>query len=467
MFARRNLLVPAGLFAMLFLALSSNAIVSAKMFELRLRVQRDQIFNYRLSSDLMRSKIMNLIPHRDSYKDELWTAVAETSILRTPSFNDLGVASLWQKIGLPMVNTARRLCLKAGINLWDDAAILGRIQTAFLLERNNLYADAAAEYTPIADLVEGDERAFVVLHHGFCLAVLGRNSDAILKLEQVSRDVPGSMFDEDAKLILRLLRSGELRRKHILSEFSAENDRARALFQEGLYADALVHWEKSDRLTNEDRYGRAFSLEKTGKSDKAADEFLELSQGNDAVAIKANRRLLLIGFVYSGGENLQKFALENSMRLQDTAVAGEIKAASTRALSFQPANGSDSPGVIANRQARFAETIEKRIADVPAPIEISLSDGRVFAGLAGQRKHNQFILWLNQGSKLSLPLALVDSVRPLSPGDIMFIQSADGQQPAVRIQRRDGNLEILAFDSSMVQIGADEFAIRVVRKVFQ
>lgn len=466
MVARRTLLVPAGLLALLFLALSSNAIVSAKMYELRLRVQRDQIFNYRLSSDLMRSKILSLIPHRESYKDELWNTIAESSILRTPASIESGTLSVWQRIGLPIVNTARRLCLKAGIDLRDDATILSRIQRAFFLERNSMYGAALKEYEPIEEIVSGDERTFVILHAGFCLAVLGRNAEAVSKLERVGREAPGSIFDEDAQLILRLLRSGDLKHKQILRTLNDPLERARALFDEGLYAEALKHWEEGVNLTNLDRYRRAYSLEKTGNSEAATEEFLHLSQGTDEAAIKANRRLLLIGFLYSGGKDLQDFATRNSSRLGDSNTAAEVQGASARALVFQAADNGDPPALIVQRQNRLTETISKRLIRIPAPVQITLVDGRVFTGIEVSRKFDQITLWLTHGTRLALPAALIDSVSVIAPGDRLVFPNASNTKPIVRLKGHQGNFHWVYADSTAAAL-PDEFEVRAVREVFQ
>lgn len=452
-------IILTGIFLCGLLGFTANAVVAAKMYELRLRVYRDQIMDFRFSSELTRARLMSLIPHRDDHRQELRTAAAESSLFRAPASAGLEQMTLLQKSGLRIVNAARQLCLKAGIRILDEAFALSSIQSAFFLERNEFYSEAAAEYMKLEDHagIGDEERAFSMVHAAFCQAVQGSVDDAVPRLERVIREFPGTVFEEDARLILELLRSAREERAQIFELHKTPDARARALFLAGQYAEALKQWSESPSLlSEEDRYSRAYALEKTGSAEEASKQLIELAaSASPDTAKKANRRLLMIAYAYSGGEKMKDLAERNSMRLGDVSAAEEIKQGASRLIAapsdVQPA---------AERSMRIDSIVQEMApppVNEPVFLTLVLVDGRLFPASSGQRVGGRFQLELATGAKLTVPFVLVDRITAAAP---LTLEHASGSRTAVSLKRSENGFEVIGEDQKSTFIG-DDFRVRL------
>jgi tetratricopeptide (TPR) repeat protein len=455
-------LILIGVFLCALLGFTANAVVAAKMYELRLRVYRDQIMDFRFSSELTRARLMSLIPHRDDHRQELRTAAAESSLFRAPASSGLERMTLLQKSGLAIVNAARQLCLKAGIRILDEAFALASIQNAFFLERNEFYSEAAAEYVKLEDHrgIGDEERAFSMVHAAFCQAVQGSVDEAVPRLERVVREFPGTVFEEDARLILDLLRSARETRTKIFETYNKPEERARALFSAGQYAESLKQWKETRAaLSDEDRYARAFALEKTGSAEEASKELIELAAtAAPDVARRSNRRLLMIAYAYAGGEKMKDLAEKNSVRLGDDAAAQEIKQGASRLIPYQASDAHPA----GERSLRLDSIVQTMMpppepAQRPGVITLYLTDGRLFPAASGQRMGGRFQVELATGAKLTVPFVLVDRVAGESP---MKLEQGSDSRTAVSLKRRENGFEVTGEDQTST-FTAEDFRIRL------
>lgn len=363
------------LFLLILLALGfvSQSIVKISLVQLRVLLAREQLLNYELSSRMLRAKFKQMLLQKDDLKQEVKMKVLESSVMNFDRADQVKL-SADEVVGLWVVNIVRLLNIKPLLSLEEDQNRLLLLQYAFHLERTRKYAQAAEKYTALEDeFSTGDENlAFVLLHNGFCLALSGQTGTAIEKLEEVEEDYRGTHYQENATILISILREGLTRQEDILKRFKTEIERARALYSNGQYAAALASFQKAKRLTYNDRYQRARSYEEVGQSRKAIDEYMKLANsGGGQVAKQANRRLLVIGEVYDGGDKIKKYAEDKAKKLGDTAILNEVK---------EVAALKKEPEVVAKIQKKLkedpgsidAETLEQ-LQDIKEELETTLA----------------------------------------------------------------------------------------------
>ncbi len=261
------------LVVLLLFALVSQAIISVKLLELRVQVSHDRLFNYELSSRVLKARFRQMIVSQgddstDRFKNEIKRNLLESTIMNEVNPQALEAGTL-ETVGMAVINSVRLLSLKPLLELRENQKILTRIKYAFFMERNRRYDVAVERYAELAPLLqEGGEMAgFVSLHHGFCLAITGKIEPALEILEDTRDRFPGTHYADTAILLINILREGERRREIIESEGLSDLERARALFREALYSDALELFQSigEPRLAPYDRYRLNRSLEETGQ----------------------------------------------------------------------------------------------------------------------------------------------------------------------------------------------------------
>lgn len=319
-----------------FFIFISNAILSIKILELKVLLTKSQLMNYEFSSEILKKKFKTILDARENYKAEIETSAMESSVLNFESEEKKLKMNSEQKIGLLIVNIIRKLSLKDFIYLEDDQSVLLKLQYAFLLERNQRYANAAEKYSELEKtLLKGlkEDRAFVLLHNGYVTALMGDTPKSIIKLEEVLDQYPGTHFSNSARILIDILNETNRRTKSILTN---ENiDLAEKLFNTGQFALVLIELKKKTSLTLMERYMRARSNEKVGNIKIATPEYVELAtQKEDInVATLANRRLLMFGNVYGGDKKIAKKAEETATALGDTTIVDEIVEGAKKQLS--------------------------------------------------------------------------------------------------------------------------------------
>ena len=318
------------LFALVLLVLAfvSQSIVKISLVQLRVLLAREQLLNYELSSRMLRAKFKQMLLQQDDLTTEVKMKVLESSVMNFDQTERVRLSGD-ERIGLWVVNLVRLLNLKPLLSLEEDQNRLLLLQAAFHMERTRKYAEAAKRYTALEDqFSSGDENlAFVLLHNGFSLALSGQTVTALEKLERVEDEYRGTHYQENATILISILREGKKRQEEIEKTITSEIERARALYRNGQYAAALRSYDKSNGLTLRDRYQRSRSMEEVGRTQPAINEYMKLANQNRdrRVARDANRRLLVIGEVYGGGEKVKKYAEDKAKKLGDTAILKEVQ----------------------------------------------------------------------------------------------------------------------------------------------
>lgn len=326
---QRSYVFGAILFVCLLFAFASEAIVRIKTAELGFQVSRDQLFNYELSSRMLRERFRSLIASNENYSREIKMNVLESGVLNFSDKDDRFELGPVETAGLWIVNIVRRLNLKSFLSLQQDQSTLVLLQYAFFLERTRNYKGAAEKYAVLEKRLKGSpqDHSFVMLHLGFCQALMGKQDQALESLQRVMKEHPGSRSAEDASILVSLLETAKERRQEIEKKFVNQSDRAVALAQEGQYAAALRIFATVENKDMVARYYFARSLEGVGRTPDAITEYVQLvkQQTNRNVALWANRRLLMIGNFYRGGDAVKKIAEDNAKKIGDTVALEEVQ----------------------------------------------------------------------------------------------------------------------------------------------
>ena len=307
----------------------SQSIVRINLVELGFQLERDQLFNYELSSKMLRARFRSLMLQREDFRSEIKLNVLESTVLNFDRSSEKYPLGINEYTGLIIVNGVRTVTLKPTMTLQDDQALLDRLQYAFYLERMGSYGRAAEKYKDLEKRLAtpgGEDHGFVLLHEGYCLALLGKNDEAIKTLQTAVDSYPGTRNGDDAQLLIKILLESNAKEKEIEKKYSNETDRGVALYRNGQYASALKRF-KGRKLSLIEAYYRARSLEGVGKTKAAVSEYIKLVEQkiDPVVAKKANRRLLIIGSFRQGNKEVKKFAEENAKRIGDDKVLEEVK----------------------------------------------------------------------------------------------------------------------------------------------
>ena len=76
----------------------SNSIVEIKLLELKFYVNKEQLFNYELSSKVLREKIKNILISKDDYISELKNNILESSVMNSLIEEDLSISLHTKKL---------------------------------------------------------------------------------------------------------------------------------------------------------------------------------------------------------------------------------------------------------------------------------------------------------------------------------------------------------------------------------
>lgn len=313
-----------------FFALASQSIVSVKLQELRFGILRDQLMNYELSSQTLRERLKQMFLSKDDYMSEVKVNILESGIMNSET-EGLDLKMSWHdRFGLYVINSVRFLNFKPALELEEQQKTIIRLQFAFYMERTRKYPIASKKYQELEDSITSslsDEMAFTLLHHGYCLVMMGEREKAFLKLTKAIDLFPGTHYAENASLLISFLEEGEKKKKELKSEKKSPEELAYSLFQSGDYEETLKTLESLPNLTKDQSYIKARAMEELGKTSNAVKEYIQLvkQKQNKEVAIRANRRLLLIGNFYQENKSLVAFSKEEANKLGDSKAAENIE----------------------------------------------------------------------------------------------------------------------------------------------
>ncbi|MCB1143541.1 MAG: hypothetical protein H7A24_11365 [Leptospiraceae bacterium] len=328
---KRNALYLVLILVILVFFISSKAIVSIKIQELRFYLTKEQLLNYELSSKVLKEKIKQMLLSKDDFTNEIRNNILESNIMNSQIGLSNAKLDYLDSYGLFIVNIVRFFSLKQPLTLLEDQNDMIQIQFAFYMERTRKFPLAVKKYEAISERfqrVETNENGFVMLHHGFCLAMMGNTEGAIAKLQDAEDTFRGTHFADNARILINVLLDGQKRVKELESKPIPVEKKANILYENGKYAETLETLNKIQNRNNGQNFMRARSLEELGQSGEAINEYIKLveQKKDEDVAKKANRRLLLIGSIYDNNKELTDYSKKNAEKLGDQEVVKQVEA---------------------------------------------------------------------------------------------------------------------------------------------
>ncbi|AXR66497.1 tetratricopeptide repeat protein [Leptospira mayottensis] len=308
-------------------------VLDTKLYELKVILEKRKLFNFSFSSEILRSKFESILSNRENIRAEMNLNNLQSSLIESNQLEKFSVGIL-QNFGSVLINSVRFVTGKPPIDFEISSTKIRLLEHAFTLERNQAFKEAYQAYgESLKTFAKGtDESGFILLHQGFCLAVQGEFDHALKDLESVLENNPGSVFANDAEILIAIVQKSKQSAKEIEENFDSPESRARAYFAKGNYPKVLEEFAKSEMTSAEMKYIQAYSFEKTGNQNVAITEYAKLAFSNTdkEIAIKANRRLMMLGHYYNAGNEIVKISDKNAERLGDTSEATEIKASSEK-----------------------------------------------------------------------------------------------------------------------------------------
>ncbi|MCZ8342935.1 MAG: hypothetical protein O9301_07890 [Leptospira sp.] len=317
-------------FFLFFFVLSSQAIVGVKLQELRFGILRDQLMNYELSSQTLRERLKQMFLSKDDYLTEIKVNILESGIMNSElQETDIRIGYR-DRLGLAVINFVRLLNFKPSLELEEQQKTILRLQFAFYMERTRKFPIASKKYQELEDDNQNslsDEMAFTLLHHGYCLVMMGDRDRAFVKLTKVRDLFPGTHYAENASLLISFIEENKKKKEDLKSKSKKPEELAYSLFQSGDYEETLRTLESLPSLTKDQSYIKARAMEELGRTSNAVQEYIQLvkQKENRDVAVRANRRLLLIGNFYQENKSIVAFSKAEAMRLGDSKAAENIE----------------------------------------------------------------------------------------------------------------------------------------------
>jgi len=256
--------------------------------------------NYEFSSQSLRKKFKQMLVENANIQDELLNSNLDSYVMNYKISSNDETLSEFELFGLGIVNSIRKMSFKPLLSLKENQKNAVKLQYAFLLERNQKFKEANKEYDSLEkDLSDspGNDYSFLLLHNAYCLAIIGKRTEAISKLEQIIQTQPGSHFSESATIFIEILTDLDRKIEVFEKKELSQDELIRISFSSGLFLKTIELLKLKDNLSYSEKYMLGRSYEKTGDVLIATDIYKELvKQKEDLVtAKKANRRLLVIG----------------------------------------------------------------------------------------------------------------------------------------------------------------------------
>jgi tetratricopeptide (TPR) repeat protein len=209
------------------------------------------------------------------------------------------------------------------------------LELSYYFERNRHWEKAIRV---MEKFMPGETRSYsyryALLHSGFCYAMLSRNDEAIDCYERLLRNFPDSPEADVAKRLLHYLLAVEKGVTAVLASGAAPDVKGLRLYLLSSYSHALREYNAflCSASSNHPAYYSALyyrgrSCEELGISEDAIRDFLKIvsEQPGTAWAIKANRRLFIMGTSYGGDRHLALKAEARGAQFNDSLLISSLK----------------------------------------------------------------------------------------------------------------------------------------------
>jgi len=240
------------------------------------------------------------------------------------------VGSGSDRFTLWLINFIRLLLYKDLLANQAETDFNTALYTAYFYEQNFEYEKAIASYHQALDETRDyNLRAGIMLHQGYCHAMLSHNRLAKQKYEYVMNHYNESEIAVTASILLSYLAGFQMERERILKMNKYSIGNTEKLIQLFAFENA---WEMLDQVAKTGdtqpyliRYYKARLLERQGKRTEAADLYLDVVLDNKSgeIARQALRKIYFMG-ARSGDKGLIQIATRINKSFQDPELSALI-----------------------------------------------------------------------------------------------------------------------------------------------
>jgi hypothetical protein len=275
----------------------------------------DVLFKYEINRRLY----SGLITEAEYDREELKTI----SIL-TQQEQPVRRLSVFDYVSIPVINGLRFLLGKPAILLTkEQEKNNAALSLAFYHENNRRFRDAQNIYESFEEQIK---QPSVLLHEGYCLALLGEHDNAVQKLTRIINENRNEEIAATAAVLLMYITDFKQKAELLLNNGQGDDiETVVKLVQLNSFhnaqamLDRLEVAEVDDEIKAKVAYYRGRLLEENGEKSKAIETYQEmiLEYYRYEIAKNANRRILVMAANHSNRAEINALAVENNKLLKD------------------------------------------------------------------------------------------------------------------------------------------------------
>ncbi|MDH5657128.1 MAG: hypothetical protein OEZ34_14540 [Spirochaetia bacterium] len=323
-------------FCILFVLFLNDSVMELRAKELRLHLMENAyngislnhfslISEYENNKNLYSKKISENLYERQAANLELVKNLEDAE-----DYSLVLASNFTERMSLGFVNSLRFVFGKNLIQNIAHSDYYRHLYSAYYYEKNFMFEKAIMKY----DLAYSENtdpvlRAGILLHQGFCYAMLSQPVRANEAYSRVMKDYNGSEIAVTASVLQKFLYGFQVERDRLLADGAISTQRTRQLINLFAYKDALKMIEKVEKIpgqnSSELMYYKAVVLEKQGQKKDSVNLYLKviLSDKHSEYAKKANKNLFFIG-KRSGDSKLVETSVQINRTLQDSELTHYI-----------------------------------------------------------------------------------------------------------------------------------------------
>lgn len=338
--------------------------------------------------------------HKKMYEERLAQEKADAMELRmdtlvmgkrnearaVPAYAGFEIPALW------LINLNRRILGKGPLIIdTGEDAISMELDIAFYYERNFMFERAIEAYDTVLSrrTTQSAVRSSILLHQGYCYALLGKSKNAREKYQATIREFPQESSSITATILLKYMEGFTHARERVLAGRFDPLSRSRKLVHLMAYRQALEILENEEEVARPKdlaliRYSKARCYAGLGNPGRAAETYLKvvLDYPDSEYAKLSNRRLYSIGLRAGGDNEIRRIAVGMNGRLKDPVLTEMIMRDGIAPKAAPDAYRNLDLG-ITEKVSRLAEAFvnegKKQVA-TPRSLIIETSDGNTFKG---------------------------------------------------------------------------------------
>ncbi len=255
-----------------------------------------------------------------------------------------------------VINFVRWLLGKENRIIHLPQASIRELELAYAYERGRKYEQALEIYERVRGQVTGNSglHATMLLHMGFCKSMLGDHSGAVEELRKVHSVASGSRESGVATQLIARILSLQDRIKVAQTRNLGPFQAAREMYRLANYLEAIrmlgefvIDPQGDKGNTLEAMYLLGRSQEELGREEEALGQYRQIMARHPASqwAKRANRRMYLMGRLYSNDTAMVQTAMKRVEEYEDFSFINQLKnihLPEKRAVTARVAGWSDS-----------------------------------------------------------------------------------------------------------------------------